>query len=235
MIYMPAEGPVILIIEDEQEIRRFLRTILTAHGYRPIEAASAEEGRQLIASRAADLVILDLGLPDQDGLDLMRQLREWTRLPIVVVSARERETEKVTALDAGADDYLTKPFGVDELLARVRVALRHGSQPAMQGGDVVFRAGELTVDLGKREVLLEGQAVHLTPIEYKLLSTLVRHAGKVLTHRQLLKEALGPAYADEGDLLRVHMARLRRKLEREPSRPRYLLTEPGVGYRLATE
>ncbi len=232
---MPAVGPVILIIEDEQEIRRFLRTILTTHGYHPIEAASAEEGRRLIAGHAVDLVILDLGLPDQDGLDLMRQLREWSGIPIVVVSAREREAEKVTALDAGADDYLTKPFGVDELLARVRVALRHGSQPAGQEGEVAFHVGDLTVDLEKREVLLDGQAVHLTPIEYKLLATLVKHAGRVLTHRQLLKEALGPGYTDEGDLLRVHMARLRRKLEREPARPRYLLTEPGVGYRLAVD
>jgi two-component system KDP operon response regulator KdpE len=224
---------VILIIEDEPEIRRFLRSTLTAHGYRFIEAATADEGMQLISARAPDLIILDLGLPDRDGLELMRSLRAWTQLPIVVVSGRGREAEKVAALDLGADDYLTKPFGVDELLARVRVALRHANRPSAQPGSTAFQVGDLEVDLEKRRVLLRNEPVHLTPIEYRLLTTLVQHAGMVLTHRQLLREALGPNYVDEGDLLRVHMARLRRKLEQEPAQPRYILTEPGVGYRLA--
>jgi len=227
--------PLILIIEDELPIRRFLHAALTASDYRWIEAGTAGEGLAQAALRQPDLVILDLGLPDMDGLEVIRQLRGWSAIPIIVLSARQQEGDKVLALDAGADDYLTKPFGVAELLARLRVALRHASRSASAADSPVFEVGDLHVDLALRQVFVAGAEVHLTPIEFKLLATLVQHAGKVLTHRQLLREVWGPGYAEESHYLRVFVAQLRRKIEADPARPRYLITEPGVGYRLRAE
>ncbi len=226
---------LILIIEDELPIRRFLHAALTASDYRWIEAGTAGEGLAQAALRQPDLVILDLGLPDMDGLEVIRQLRGWSAIPIIVLSARQQEGDKVLALDAGADDYLTKPFGVAELLARLRVALRHASRSASAADSPVFEVGDLHVDLALRQVFVAGAEVHLTPIEFKLLATLVQHAGKVLTHRQLLREVWGPGYAEESHYLRVFVAQLRRKIEADPARPRYLITEPGVGYRLRAE
>ena len=225
--------PVIVVIEDEPEIRRFLRAGLGAQGYRLFEAATGAEGLVEVASRQPDVVILDLGLPDVEGMDVIRRIREWTRVPILVLSARGQERDKVMALDAGADDYVSKPFTIGELLARVRVALRHSAAAA--DGTARFVVGELTLDLARRRVVVAGRDVHLTPIEYRLLATLARHAGKVLTHRQLLQEVWGPGHAEAAHYLRVYMGQLRRKLEAEPARPRYLLTELGVGYRLAEE
>jgi two-component system KDP operon response regulator KdpE len=232
---MSDAGPLVLVIEDEQPIRRFLRTALTSHGYRFAEAAAARDGLAQIATRQPDLVILDLGLPDLDGLEVVRELREWTHLPVIVLSVRGQESDKVAALDAGADDYVTKPFGVAELLARIRVVLRHAARSGQEAEDPVFTVGALRVDLDKRQVFLADAEVHLTPIEYKLLTTLIRYAGKVVTHRQLLREVWGPAYAGESQYLRVYMAQLRHKLEADPARPRYLVTELGVGYRLKVE
>jgi two-component system KDP operon response regulator KdpE len=200
-----------------------------------IEVTGGKEGLKELGLHHPDLIILDLGLPDVDGVDLTRQIREWSSTPIIIVSAREREHDKVTALDAGADDYLTKPFGTQELLARIRVAMRHAVR-AIQGDDnPIFSVGSLVVDLARRQVTVDGESVHLTPIEYKLLTTLVRYAGKVVTGRQLLKEVWGPSYTNESQYLRLYMAKLRHKLEKDPKDPRYLLTEPGVGYRLAEE
>lgn len=226
------QGPTILVVEDEQEIRRFLRVSLGNHGYDVMEAASGRDALRRAAERPPDLVLLDLGLPDLDGLEVIRQLRQWSATPIVVVSARGREAEKVSALDCGADDYLTKPFGVGELVARIRVALRHAAQ-AHQPDEPVFVQGALRVDMARRQVSVDERDVSLTPIEYRLLTTLVKRAGKVITHRQLLKEVWGPESVFETHYLRVYMAHLRRKIEADPARPRYLLTEPGVGYRLA--
>jgi len=231
----PVEGPVVLVIEDDSQIRRFLRATLGSHGYRLFEATTGEAGLVEAATRQPDIVILDLGLPDIDGLDVIRRLREWTALPIVVLSARGQERDKIAALDAGADDYVSKPFGVGELLARMRAALRHATRSPEDAAESTFTLGDLHVDLPKRQVSVAGSQVHLTPIEYRLLTTLIRHAGKVLTHRQLLIEVWGPPYADQAHYLRVYMAQLRRKLEADPARPRYLLTEPGVGYRLTSE
>jgi two-component system KDP operon response regulator KdpE len=230
-------APLILIIEDELPIRRFLHAALTGAGYRWIEAAAGAEGLSQAALRQPDLVILDLGLPDMDGLEVIRNLRTWSATPIIILSARQQEGDKVLALDAGADDYLTKPFGVAELLARLRVALRHAAVARAGSGSEspVFDLGDLRVDLALRQVFVGGEEVHLTPIEFKLLATLVQHAGKVLTHRQLLREVWGPGYADESHYLRVFVAQVRRKIEADPARPRYLLTEPGVGYRLRAE
>ena len=228
-------GSAVLVIEDDQQIRRFLRATLGSHGYRLFEAATGEAGLVEAATRQPNIVILDLGLPDIDGLDVIRRLREWTALPIVVLSARGQERDKIAALDAGADDYVSKPFGVGELLARMRAALRHATRNPEDAGESTFSLGDLYVDLPKRQVSVAGSQVHLTPIEYRLLTTLIRHAGKVLTHRQLLLEVWGPPYADQAHYLRVYMAQLRRKLEADPARPRYLITEPGVGYRLASE
>lgn len=232
---MSEQGPLVLIVEDEAPIRRFLRAALSAGDYRWIEAGTAQDGLAQAALRQPDLVILDLGLPDLDGLEVIRQLRGWSTVPIVILSARQQEGDKVLALDAGADDYLTKPFGVAELMARIRVALRHATRAATGADSPIFEVGGLRVDLSLRQVWVEGVEVHLTPIEYKLLATLVHHAGKVLTHRQLLREVWGPGYADESHYLRVYIAQLRRKLEADPARPRYLITEPGVGYRLRVE
>jgi two-component system KDP operon response regulator KdpE len=228
-------GASILVIDDEPQIRRFLRATLTAHGYRLLEAASGESGLNEAARHQPELVLLDLGLPDIDGLVVLRRLREWTATPIIVLSARGQETDKIAALDHGADDYLTKPFGVGELLARIRVALRHAAQATPTPEEPTVAFGEVEVDLSHRQVRLRGADVHLTPIEYRLLVELVRHAGKVLTHRHLLRAVWGPAYTEDTHYLRVYMAQLRHKLEAEPARPRYLRTEPGVGYRLVTE
>ena len=221
--------PLVLVVEDDAQVRRFLRAALSSHAFRLVEAGSVREAEQLATSHNPDVYLLDLGLPDGDGVDLARRLREWTRAPIIVLSARGREEDKVNALDAGADDYLTKPFGVNELLARLRVALRHAQ--ATPAGDPVLEAGPLRVDLARREVTVEGREVRLTPTEFKLLALLARHAGKVLTHRQILKEVWGPN-ATEAHWVRVHMAELRKKVESDPARPRLLVTEPGVGYRL---
>lgn len=228
---MTAVPPRILVIEDEQPIRKFLRISLEAEGMTLIETETAQRGLQAAAAEPPDAVILDLGLPDADGLDVIRRLREWTTVPIIVLSARGREADKIAALDGGADDYLTKPFGVGELLARLRVALRHGSA-AQREPDAVFQTGSLRVDLAARRVLVDEQEVHLTPTEYRLLTTLIKHAGKVVTHRQLLKEVWGPDSVEENQYLRVYFGQLRRKVERDAARPQYLLTEPGVGYRL---
>jgi len=225
-----APGPLVLVIEDEPQMRRFLRASLTSHGFQVVEAAAAKEGTALATSHNPEIILLDLGLPDADGMALTRELRGWARMPIIVISARGREADKVEALDAGADDYLTKPFGVNELLARIRVALRHAQQ-ARGATETVVEIGPLRLDLGRREVTLDGQELHLTPIEYRLLTLLASHAGKVLTHRQILNEVWGPGHADQTHYLRVYMAQLRRKIERDPARPKLLSTEPGVGYR----
>ncbi|MCX6046693.1 MAG: response regulator [Chloroflexi bacterium] len=225
----------ILVIEDEAPIRRFLRASLPSHGYRLEEADTGENGLRQAAMHKPDLVILDLGLPDIDGLEVTKRLREWMSTPIIVLSARGREDDKIAALDAGADDYLTKPFGMGELLARLRVALRRTIRLPGETADPVFRVGDLRVDLLRRQVWVGDAEVHLTPIEYKLLTTLVQHAGKVLLHRHLLSEVWGPDYMQENHYLRVYMGLLRHKLEIDPARPRYLRTEPGVGYRLAAE
>jgi two-component system, OmpR family, KDP operon response regulator KdpE len=222
-------GPVVLVVEDEAQVRRFLRAALSSRGYRVVEATTMREGEQLATSHNPDVYLLDLGLPDGDGVDLARRLREWTKAPIVVLSARGREEDKVNALDAGADDYLTKPFGVNELLARLRVALRHAQPGAAEPS--VIEAGPLRIDLARREVTVDGREVRLTPTEYRLLALLGRHAGKVLTHRQILREVWGPN-ATEAHYVRVQMAELRKKIESDPARPRLLVTEPGVGYRL---
>jgi len=224
----------VVVVEDDPQIRRFLRTVLPAEGFDVHEAETGERGLVEAATRKPDLVILDLGLPDLDGVEVVRRLREWSTVPVIILSARAHEHVKVAALDAGADDYLTKPFGAGELLARLRVALRHAASRG-QPGEPTFRVGDLEVDLAARRVHLEGAEAHLTPIEYRLLAVLVRHAGLVVTHRQLLRDVWGPAYVEHTHTLRVHMASLRRKIEREPARPRYLLTELGVGYRLAAE
>jgi two-component system KDP operon response regulator KdpE len=230
-----AAAPLVLLIEDEPPMRRFLRAAFGNQPYRLIEADTARDGLAQAAGRNPDVILLDLGLPDADGLDVTRQIREWSTIPIIVISARGREQDKVAALDAGADDYLTKPFSVPELLARLRVALRHKNH--VDGGSTapLFAVGGLKVDFEHRRVFVNELEVHLTPTEYKLLGALVRHAGKVLTHRQLLKEVWGPNAVEQTHYLRVYMTQLRHKLEADATRPRYLLTEPGVGYRLQTE
>jgi two-component system KDP operon response regulator KdpE len=230
---MTEAGPLILVIEDETQMRRFLRASLTSNGYRLVEAETAKQGLIEAASRNPDLILLDLGLPDEDGLTVTQRLREWTATPIIVISARGREEDKIKALDSGADDYVTKPFGVGELLARMRVALRHKTSADV--AESQFAAGDLKVDLARRLVSVQGQDVHLTPIEYKLLTTLIKHAGRVVTHRQLLREVWGPNSSDQTQYLRVYMGQLRHKLETNPSHPVHLLTEPGVGYRLRSD
>jgi two-component system KDP operon response regulator KdpE len=232
---MPSITPLILLIEDETPIRRFLRASLGAEGLRVIEAETAQKGLRIAAQQPPDIVILDLGLPDADGQEVLQRLREWLHAPIIVLSARGQERDKISALDNGADDYLTKPFSTGELLARIRVALRHAARAGDNGETATFIVGELKVDLAARRVFAKNEEVRLTPIEFKLLTTFVRHAGKVLTHRFLLKEVWGPLHLDETHYLRVFMASLRRKIESDPARPRYLLTEQGVGYRLAAE
>ncbi len=230
-----SEGPVAIIIEDDPQIRRFLRTTLPHHGYRLFEATTGAEGLKEAETRQPDIIILDLGLPDLDGLEVIRHLREWTGVPIIILSARGQERDKVAALDAGADDYVSKPFGIAELLARMRVAMRHAARTTEKTEDSAFTTGDLHIDLAHRRVLVAGDEVHLTPIEYRLLATLAKHAGKVLTQHQLLTEVWGPPYVDQAHYLRVYMAQLRRKIEADPARPKYLLTEQGVGYRLVGE
>ena len=232
---MTDPAPLVLLIEDEPQMRRFLRAALESHQYRFVEAATSREGLAQATGRNPDLILLDLGLPDGDGIDLTRRMREWSTTPIIVISARGKEQDKIAALDAGADDYLTKPFGVGELLARLRVALRHAARLAAGSPEPVLTVGDLRVDLARRQVFLGDGEVHLTPTEYKLLALLARHAGMVLTHRQLLKEVWGPHAVEQTHYLRVYMAELRHKLEQDPARPRYLTTESGVGYRLRVE
>jgi two-component system KDP operon response regulator KdpE len=232
---MASPAPTVLLIEDEPQIRRFLRATLPAHGYRLLEAETAHDGLTQATRHQAELIILDLGLPDLDGLEVIRRLREWTIVPILVLSARGQETDKVVALDAGADDYLTKPFGIQELLARMHVALRHAAHLTREPREPVFTVGDLRVDLGHRRVYVANQEIHLTPIEYKLLTVLVRYAGRVVTQRQLLQEVWGPHQTSTTHYVRVYMGQLRHKLEANPARPRYLVTEPGVGYRLKTD
>ncbi len=222
----------VLVIEDEASIRRFLKMTLTSHGYDFSEATSGQEGMMKVASEKPDIVFLDLGLPDIDGLEVTKQLREWTSTPIIVLSARGQEKDKVEALDAGADDYLTKPFGVAELLARARVALRRTLVSSTGEPQSTFNFGDVEVDFLKRQVTAKGVELHLTPIEYKLLATLIKYADRVVTHNHLLREAWGAEYSAETHYLRVYMAQLRRKLETNPAQPKYLITEPGVGYRL---
>lgn len=225
-----SEGELrILVVDDEPPIRRFLRAALAAHHYLIFEAANGQAALDAVIAVRPDLIILDLGLPDIDGIEVTRQLREWTRVPVIVLSVREHETDKIAALDAGADDYLTKPFGVGELLARIRTALRHAARST---DEPIFTYGELSVDLSRRSVTVAGEEVQLTPTEYDLLRLLVNEAGKVLTHHQLLRQVWGPGYDEELHMLRVNISNLRRKLERDPTRPRYIVTEPGVGYRL---
>jgi two-component system KDP operon response regulator KdpE len=219
----------ILIIDDEEAIRRFLRVTLTAQGYTVLEAETGNKGLSSAADQKPDLVILDLGLPDIDGVMVTRMIREWTRIPIIILSVRGSEKDKIAALDAGADDYLTKPFGAGELLARIRAALRRSAQTP---DEPVFVTGDLKVDLSRRVVTLSGQEVQLTPNEYGLLRVLATNAGKVLTHRHLLREVWGAEYGDESHMLHVNISNLRRKIESDPSRPQYIITEPGVGYRL---
>jgi two-component system KDP operon response regulator KdpE len=226
----PTPGPVVILIEDAPEIRRFLRASLIGHGYRLVEAETGWEGLQAAETRQPDLIILDLGLPDLDGLEVIRRLREWTAVPIVVLSARGQEADKVAALDAGADDYLTKPFGAGELLARIQVALRHATHAHLPQ-EPVISAGDLRLNIALRQVTRAEQEIHLTPTEYEILKTLATHAGKVLTHTLLLQKVWGSGQQQDIAKLRVFMNQLRRKIEDDPAQPRYIVTEPGVGYR----
>lgn len=231
---MTAPGYSAVIVEDEPQIRRFVRAALEAEQMQVFEAGTLRQGLIEAGTRRPDLVILDLGLPDGDGVDFLRDLRTWSKVAVIVLSARGDERDKIAALDAGADDYLTKPFGVGELMARVRVALRR-STAAAEPGAALFRFGEVEVDLAARRVHRAGQEVHLTPIEYRLLSVLIANTGRVLTHRHLLREVWGPASAERNHYLRVYMGQLRQKLEENPARPRHIQTETGVGYRLMVE
>lgn len=230
-----ATTPLVMIVEDEAQVLRFLRASLSSQGYRLVEAQNGREALRFATQYVPDLVLLDLGLPDMDGIEVARRLREWTQVPILVLSARGQERDKVLALDAGADDYLTKPFGLAELLARMRVALRHSARVAATAPEAEFVAGNLRVDLETRRIHLGEDEVKLTPIEFKLLSVLVRHAGKVVTHKQLLTEVWGPGAANEKQYLRVYMTHLRRKLQRPAGEPSVFETEAGVGYRLRWE
>jgi len=232
---MSAQDLSVLVIEDEAPIRHFLRTTLSGQGFRVSEASTGEDGLAQAASRNPDIIVLDLGLPDVDGIEVTRRLREWTAIPIVILSARNQEQDKVAALDLGADDYLTKPFGVKELMARMRAALRHRGRTDTAAVEAVFTTGDLRVDLARRRVFVGEKEIHLTATEYKLLTVLVRNAGKVLTHRQLLKDVWGPLHIDEAHYVRVYMRQLRGKVEANPAHPRYLVTEIGVGYRLRTD
>ena len=227
---MSEPRPAILVVEDEPEIRRFLRASLAAEGYRVVEAANGERGAIDAGTHKPDMAIVDLGLPDLDGVELIRRIRAWSSMPIVVLSARVAERSKIDALDAGADDYITKPFGVGELLARVRVALRNRARSG--SGEKLLTLGKASIDLEKRRAIRDGADVRLTPVEFKLLVCLARHLGLVVTHRQLLSEVWGPAHVEHTHYLRVYMKGLREKLEDDPARPKYLVTETGVGYRL---
>jgi two-component system KDP operon response regulator KdpE len=230
MVEPTTRGARILVVDDDRQILRVIRSNLVAHGYEALEAASGEEALDVFVRHHPDLVILDLGLPGIDGLTVIERMRAHSQTPIVVLSAREGEPDKVRALDLGADDYLTKPFGLDELLARVRVALRHAAHPA-HGTAAVVRGNDLEVDVDRRRVVVRGQEVHLSPTEYELLKLFVTNSDRVLTHHWLLQRVWGPQYGSEGNYLHVYVAGLRKKLEENPKRPRHLLTEPGVGYR----
>jgi two-component system KDP operon response regulator KdpE len=232
---MSEVAATVLIIEDEGQIRRFIRTSLEASGYRVLEADTGKQGLSEIATHKPDLVILDLGLPDMDGIEVVRRLREWASVPIIVLSARQGERNKITALDLGADDYLTKPFSTGELLARLRVALRHKMAKGDECSEGTFRVGDLSVDRVNRHVHVSDKEIHLTPIEYRLLAVLLKNAGKVITHQVLLKEVWGPGHRERAHYLHIYMGHLRHKLEKDPTRPRYLLTEIGVGYRLSVD
>jgi two-component system KDP operon response regulator KdpE len=223
----------ILVVEDEPEIRRFLRTSLASEDYRVVEAETGERGAIEAGTLKPDLAIIDLGLPDIDGIEVIRRIRKWSPLPIIVLSARAREQSKVEALDAGADDYVTKPFAVGELLARVRVALRHAARAP--SGEEVLAFGETTVDLQRRKITRAGAEVHLTPLEFRLLTCLAQHLGMVVTHRQLLREVWGPSHVEHTHYLRIYMKQLRDKLESDPIRPKHLLTETGIGYRMVAD
>ncbi|MBK9072220.1 MAG: response regulator [Myxococcales bacterium] len=227
-----ATAPLVLLVEDEPQMRRFIRATLLAHDYQLVEAGTAHEAVALATSRQPAIILLDLGLPDGDGIALTRQFREWTAVPIIVISARGREEDKVAALDAGADDYLTKPFGVSELMARMRVALRHAKSAQHASTSQQLSFGDIHIDVGARTVTRGGTAIHLTPTEYKMLLLLATHAGKVLSHRHILREVWGAAHEAQTHYVRVHMAELRKKIEVDPARPQWLTTEPGVGYRL---
>jgi two-component system KDP operon response regulator KdpE len=232
---MTESMPLVLVVEDEPQMRKFVRIALESHDYRVIEAGTAVEAIQQAVSYTPDAVVLDLGLPDMDGMDVTRRLREWSTVPILVISARGQEDSKVKALDGGADDYLTKPFGAGELMARLRVALRHAAA-SREAPTAVIRIGdEVVIDLVKRLVHVRGEEVHLTPIEYKLLTALVKNAGMVMTHRHLLEQVWGPGHAHQMQYLRVYMTQLRHKLEDNPARPKFLVTEPGIGYRLKAD
>ena len=220
----------VLVVDDEPQIRRFLRTSLDAHGYEVVEAENGQGAIKRATVEKPDVIILDLGLPDMEGLDVIKRLREWSDVPVIVLTARNREPDKIEALDRGADDYLTKPFGMGELMARIRAALRHRLQS--KGAAPVFKVGAITVDLVKRLVTRDGEEVKLSPREYDLLRVLVQNAGRVITHQQILKEVWGPAHVEDTPYLRVYVGQLRQKLEPDPDQPRYLVTEPGVGYRL---
>jgi two-component system KDP operon response regulator KdpE len=224
--------PKVLVVEDEAEMRSFLTTLLDSHDYVAVAAEDGTEGLRLATQHNPDVILLDLGLPDMTGLELLRKIREWTQTPVIILSVRDREDQKVEALDEGADDYLTKPFGSNELLARVRVSLRHVAQRDTEDDSRLFETGDLTVDLADRRVFVREERISLTDTEYRLLRTMIRHAGKVLTHRFLLKEVWGPNYVDRNHYVRVYMARLRDKLEDEDTRQQYIETETGVGYRL---
>jgi two-component system KDP operon response regulator KdpE len=232
---MTENRATILLIEDELQMRRYLRVTLASEQYAVIEAETAADGLTQAATRNPDVVLLDLGLPDMDGLAVIGKLREWTAVPVIVISAREQEGDKIKALDGGADDYLTKPFAAGELLARIRVALRHAVPKGGEPGDAVFTADDLRIDFLKRQVFIGTAEVHLTPIEYRLLTVLVRNAGRVMTHRQILKEVWGPSYIEQTHYLRVFMNQLRKKIEADSARPRFLINEPGVGYRFRAE
>ncbi len=229
---MGEPGPLVLVVEDDIQMRRFLRTTLSALEYRVAEAQTVAEAVVAVTTHNPDVILMDLGLPDGDGIDLTRRIRAWNRVPIIVLSARGREEDKVAALDEGADDYLTKPFGMNELLARIRAAMRRAATASAGAPPAVLEVGPLRIDQSRREVTVGGREIRLTPIEYRLLVLLAANPGKVLTHRQILKEVWGPPYVNESHNLRVFMATLRRKVEEDPARPRLLLTEPGVGYRM---
>jgi len=227
---MNIPGPLVLVVEDEMQIRRFVRAALEGEGFRVAEAATMAEGLIDAGTRKPDLIILDLGLPDGDGVQFVQSLRAWASLPVLILSARSTESDKIDVLDAGADDYLTKPFAVGELLARVRALLRR-SKLGGEAGSPLILFGDVEVDLTKRQVLRQGTPVHLTPIEYRLLCAMLANAGKVMTHRHLLREVWGPSYVESNHYLRIYVGHLRQKLEHDPTQPRHFLTETGVGYR----
>lgn len=226
---MENKGPRILIIDDETQIRRFLRVALTSHGYVVNDVGTGKEGLDAVAVFSPDLVVLDLGLPDMDGLEVVHQLREWSKVPVIILSVKEQENDKITALDSGADDYVTKPFGMGELLARIRAAMRHIGGEEQQP---ILLFKDLAIDLVHRRITIEDNEIKLTLTEYEIVKNLAINAGKVMTHRSLLRAVWGPSYESEVQYLRVYIGQIRRKLERDPSRPRHIITEPGVGYRL---